>query len=349
MDVTTWTIAAAATIAGVWGAVTLANYLIRCSLRAPRVPHAAEPGAFGVPPNSLNETRIRGPRGKHLFGWFVTPDEAARRPMPAVLVIHGWGANAAMMSPVVAPLRSAGFAVLLIDARCHGRSDGEAFTSMPRFAEDIAAGLAWLRAAPDVDRDRIALIGHSVGAGAALLHASRFDDVRAVISVSAFAHPGDVMRRLMAAKRVPQPVAWYVLRYVQRVIGVSFDDIAPLHTLSRVRCPVLLVHGRADSTVPFSDAERLQMASRRATLLAVDGDHDLRESLAPHIDALVTFLDHAFRSPESGGDEAAGGAVFDQGLVGHASKRAVSKVLGEREPGDGELALDRARASRAYP
>jgi fermentation-respiration switch protein FrsA (DUF1100 family) len=77
---------------------------------------------------------------------------------------------------------------------------------------------------------------------------------------------------------------------VQRVIGARFDDIAPLHTLARVSCPVLLVHGRDDRTVPFADAQRLQAIAQQATLLPVDGDHDLRNSLAPHGAALVGFL-----------------------------------------------------------
>jgi len=75
--------------------------------------------------------------------------------------MDSWGAKAAMKWPVVAPLHAAGFAVLLIDARCHGRSDDERFTSMHRFAEDIAAGpgLAWLRLQPDVAAERMALLG----------------------------------------------------------------------------------------------------------------------------------------------------------------------------------------------
>ena len=32
------------------------------------------------------------------------------QPAPAVLVLHGWGANAATMWPLVAPLHAAGFA-----------------------------------------------------------------------------------------------------------------------------------------------------------------------------------------------------------------------------------------------
>jgi len=109
------------------------------------------------------------------------------------------------------------------------------------------------------------------------------------------------MRRFMAEKRVPYPVlGWYVMRHVQRVIGVSFDDIAPLATLPRVRCPTLLVHGRADGTVPVDDAQRLLAVSSRARLLLVDGDHDLREALAPHSQALVAFLRTACASPAAG-------------------------------------------------
>lgn len=252
----------------------------------------------GVADDVLHEVRIAGPRGKRLFGWYVCAPRAAPHPAPAVLVMHGWGANAAMMGAVVPPLHAAGFAVLLLDARCHGRSDDEAFTSMPRFAEDIAAGLAWLRAQPDIAANRLALLGHSVGAAAALLHASHHHDVRAVVSLSAFAHPHEVMRRFMAEKRVPYPVlGWYVLRHVQRVIGASFDDIAPLNTITRVRCPTLLVHGRSDATVPVSDAQRLQAASGHARLLLVDGDHDLRSPLAAHAPALVDFLQGACALP----------------------------------------------------
>jgi pimeloyl-ACP methyl ester carboxylesterase len=284
-------LAAAAGAGGVWALRRLAHGAILRALRAPRLAHIQGPDALGIAADRVREVRIPGPRGRQLFGWLVSPSVAAERPVPAVLVMHGWGANASMMWPVVPPLHAVGFAVLLVDARCHGRSDDETFTSMPRFAEDIAAGLTWLRLQPEVASDRLALLGHSVGAAAALLHASRHHDVRAVVSLSAFAHPREVMRRFMAGKHVPYPVlGWYVLRHVQRVIGVSFDDIAPLATLTRVRCPTLLVHGRKDGTVPVNDAQRLLAVSDRARLLLVDGDHDLREALAPHSQTLVDFL-----------------------------------------------------------
>lgn len=284
---------------GLLGVRHLAHLAILRGLRAPRITHALQAADLGAAVDRACAVRIPGPGGPGLFGWLVMPPEGNGRavgaPVPAVLALHGWGGNAAMMQPVVPPLNAAGFAVLLVDARCHGLSDGETFTSMPRFAEDIAAGLAWLRRQPGIDADRLALIGHSVGAAATLLHASEHRDVRAVISLSSFAHPREVMRRFMAGKRVPYPVlGWYVMRHVQRVIGTGFDAIAPQRTIALARCPVLLVHGLQDATVPFDDARRLQAASAGARLLPVAGDHDLSEALAPHAKELVGFLTSAF-------------------------------------------------------
>ncbi len=285
----------AAAVAVVWGLRLLAHAAILRGLRAPRVPHTQALTDHGIAANAVQAVRMAGPRGKQLSGWLVSPSGAQQHPphpVPAVLVMHGWGANASMMGAVAAPLHAAGFAVLLLDARCHGNSGDEPFTSMPRFAQDIAAGLAWLRTQPGIAADQLALLGHSVGAGACLLHASQHHDVCAVVSLSAFAHPTEVMRRLLADNRVPYPViGWYVLRHVQHVIGTTFNAIAPVHTIARVRCPVLLVHGNHDATVPVSDAQRLlAAASGPAQLLLIDGDHDLREAIDAHAPALVDFL-----------------------------------------------------------
>lgn len=273
-------------------------------LHAPRLRHEPPLSARPLPGGTLEPLRLPGPRGRGLAAWMVWPcRDAAPHQLPAVLAMHGWGANASTMWPVAAPLVNAGMAVLLLDARCHGDSDDEAFTSLPRFAEDIAAGLRWLGAQPRVDAGRIALLGHSVGAAAALLHASRTarqegQPVAAVVSLAAFAHPEELMRRILRERGVPYPVlGWAVLRHVQKAIGERFDAIAPVNTIRAVDVPVLLVHGRADETVPFEDAPRLQRAARAARLLAVDGGHDLREALAPHAAAIAEFLRQALQGP----------------------------------------------------
>jgi uncharacterized protein len=262
------------------------------ALRPHRLPH--HPPVVDLPRGGghLQPLTLTGHRGQRIAAWAVLPPAASpQHPVPAVLALHGWGANASTLWPLVEPLIEGGMAVLLLDASCHGASGDEAFSSLPRFAEDLASVRAELRRLPAIDPTRVALVGHSVGAGAVLLHAARAGGVAGVVSLSAFAHPQEVMHRWMTAMRLPR--RWLgptILTHVQSVIGERFDCIAPLASVPALDCPLLLVHGRHDTTVPADDARRLQAARPGAELLLVDGDHDLRTALAPHAARIVGFL-----------------------------------------------------------
>ncbi|HRM68491.1 MAG TPA: alpha/beta fold hydrolase [Thauera phenylacetica] len=288
--------AGAATLAG---GRALVHWGIRKGLAAPRVPHHTEPGVHGL---AFETLRIGTENGKALHAWFipgparaaVAEAEVATAAAPAVLVMHGWGGNAALMLPLARPLHEAGYATLFVDARCHGASDDDSFASLPRFAEDTEHAFAWLSARAGVDPARIALLGHSVGAGAVLFAASRTPQVAAVVSVAAFSHPAAMMRRWLAAKRIPEkPIGRYILDYVQKTIGHRFDDIAPVTTIARIRRPVLLVHGADDEVVPIDEAMQIY-AMRGDTpveLMTLTGDHESFADLEHHMGRLVGFLD----------------------------------------------------------
>jgi len=256
-----------------------------------RVPETHSPGELGL---RCDEVRIATANGRSLFGWFVPAADGGAA--PAVAVVHGWGGNAETMLPLARPLHGAGFAVLLFDARCHGRSDEDTFASLPRFAEDLEHALDWLQRQPGVDPRGIALVGHSVGAGAALLVASRRADVAAVVSLAAFSHPRAMMRRWLAAKRIPYfPLGWAVLRYVERVIGHRYDAIAPVASIRKLSCPTLLVHGAEDETVPVAEARAIHAArgGDHVQLKIVAGSHDdFGDSgdVANEVAELVAFL-----------------------------------------------------------
>ena len=108
-----------------------------------------------------------------------------------------------------------------------------------------------------------------------------------------------MMRRWLASKRVPHwPFGAYILAYVQRVIGFRFDDIAPCHTIARVTCPVLLVHGLEDDTVPVDEARQIHAArsSDAVELLLVPGSHDDYGDVTRHLAQLGDFLDRSMAS-----------------------------------------------------
>lgn len=260
-------------------------------LRPERVAHTPAIERLALRGGTLTPLQVHGQRGQRLATWLAQPAAAATAPVPLVVAVHGWGANASSLWPLVQPLVGEGLAVALFDVSSHGASSNEDFCSLPRFADDLAAVLQVLRGQPGIAPDRVALLGHSVGAAAVLLHAARQRDVRAVVSLSAFAHPREMMERWLRAHRIPRRwLGQVILEHVQHTIGARFDDIAPGLLLPQVGCPVMLVHGRHDTTVPLGDGLRLRAALGGGEWLVVDGDHDLRDALVPHAPRIIGFL-----------------------------------------------------------
>jgi len=275
----------------------LLHWGLRRSLRAPRLAHTRSPADLGLP---FTTARIPSAQGKSLHAWLIPAPASVPQPAPALVIVHGWGSNADLMLPLAPPLHAAGLALLFIDTRCHGASDDDTFASLPRFAEDTVHAVDWLAARSDIDSSRIALLGHSVGAGAVLLAASWRERITAVVSLAAFAHPAEMMQRWMIEQDLPDAVIGpYILRYVQHTIGYRFDVIAPVSTLPQLRCPVLLMHGEDDTVVPVADAHRLLAAadSGKVQLHIGPGGHDSMEAFLTVIGQVSGFLtEHCIQS-----------------------------------------------------
>ncbi|MBK1643988.1 alpha/beta hydrolase [Thiocapsa imhoffii] len=260
---------------------------VHLGFRAPRRRETGSPADFGL---AYERVTIPTLRGRHLFGWLL-PAPAATR---TLVILHGWGGNAEQMLPMAAPFVRAGFNVLLFDARNHGKSDGDTFSSLPRFAEDLGMAISWLHREHRERATCVAVLGHSVGAGAALFEASRNPHIAALISIAAFAHPSQVTEDAVRRLRLPRVVTMLIIRYVEWLIGHRFDTIAPVNTIARIPCPVLLVHGDADRVVPIHDAYHIIARANRPDhrlLEIADADHDSVERIEQHVGDLLGFLD----------------------------------------------------------
>jgi pimeloyl-ACP methyl ester carboxylesterase len=81
---------------------------------------------------------------------------------------------------------------------------------------------------------------------------------------------------------------------VEWVIGYRFEAIAPVNTVSRIACPVLLVHGRDDQTVPVEDARSIAGHCRapHVRLLEIaDAGHNSTEQIQRYAGELLRFLE----------------------------------------------------------
>lgn len=135
-------------------------------------------------------------QGARCVSWFWEPE--GRGPHPAVLLCHGFGAiKEARLDAYGDRFAQAGFAVLAFDYRHFGGSEGEPrhLGSVKRQLQDIAAALAYLRAQPCVDPERIALWGTSFGGGHVITAAARDPHVAAVVAQCPFTDGFDVVRK----------------------------------------------------------------------------------------------------------------------------------------------------------
>ncbi len=256
--------------------------------RAPRVEERTTPEHYGLP---FSQHWLTGVGNKRLYAWSI-PRPQSRT---TLVVVHGWGANAEMMLPLAPAFHAAEMELLLYDARSHGRSDGDSFSSLPRFAEDLATVLDWVKQRrPD---HRLVVFGHSIGAAAAILTASRRHDIDRVIGLSGFAHPRLVMNRHLDRPWLPRCMRSLVINYIQRVIGYRFDDIAPMNRISHVRCPVLLAHGSDDDVVPISDMRLIEANAtpgQPVRVLEIPGArHASLDKFKQQTDRLIAFIHQA--------------------------------------------------------
>lgn len=165
-----------------------------------------------------------------------------------ILFSHGNAEDIGTTEPFIKRMREAGFAVMVFDYQGYGTSHGIA-TEGNTYA-DIDAAYRYLTETRKVPPARIIVHGRSVGGGPVLDLASRVP-VAAVILESTFTS---------------------VSRVLTRIKLIPFDQFENIAKIAAVHCPVMVIHGRDDWTIPFHHGEALFAAANEPkTQLWVDG------------------------------------------------------------------------------
>ena len=140
--------------------------------------------------------------GQQLSGILHVPDDA-REPLPAVVVMHGFGGNKdGDTHRIEAELyASLGYVVLRFDMRGCGESEGQPGRILCQDeVADARNVVSWLAAQPQVRGDRIMLSGQSFGAAVGIYAGAVDQRVNAVVSIGGWGdgleksraqHPGE--------------------------------------------------------------------------------------------------------------------------------------------------------------
>jgi hypothetical protein len=172
---------------------------------------------------------------------------------PALLIAHGNFEFLDQQLDGAAGFVAAGIDVLMLEYPGYGRSAGSA--SRASIDHALRAAYDHLAERPDIDTNRIAALGRSLGSGPVMALALE-RRIAAVILQSGYAAVADFARERW--------LPGFLVR----------DDWDNVAALARWRGPLLIAHGRHDDVIPYAHAERLGRAAPHATLLTLECAHN---------------------------------------------------------------------------
>jgi fermentation-respiration switch protein FrsA (DUF1100 family) len=237
---------------GVWVAYRRGHGLVHPR----RILPSRTPADVGIA--QWHDVSFQSEDGLALYGWYVPAQNGA-----TVILVHGLGGNRAQLLDDAALLVEAGYGVLLFDLRNSGASEGEVTTLGYLETMDVGGAIAFLEAQPEVDPERLGLLGHSMGGATAIRAMARYPQVRALVAESTFTSIEDnVSESITALTGLPPfPFAPLVVWFGEQEAGIDMEQVAPVDAIGTISPrPVLIVHGERDSVISPENAPRLYAA-----------------------------------------------------------------------------------------
>jgi fermentation-respiration switch protein FrsA (DUF1100 family) len=221
------------------------------------------------------EVRFDAPDDLELAGWFIPPDP--QKDGATLIFVHGLGGNREEFLDEAAMLAGHGYGALLFDLRNHGQSEGTITTLGYAEVEDVRGAVAYLLMRPEVNPERIGLVGSSMGGAVAIRATARIPEIRAVVVQSAFSSlEGNVSQGVRALTGLPLPLAPLVIWFGEREAGIQLRQVRPIDDVGRIAPrAIMFIHGEQDPVVGVSNSLRLYGAARepKALLLIPNAGH----------------------------------------------------------------------------
>jgi uncharacterized protein len=258
-------------------------------------------------PYIAEDVVVKTPAGHTLAGTLTLPKGASRKErVSAIVTVTGSGPqdrDENIGLPGFRPFRQLadslarrGIAVLRMDDRGTGASGGSFKGSTSAdFAEDVRAGLAYLRTRPEIRADRLGVLGHSEGAIIAPMVADKEPTLRAIVLLAGIAQPGRTALHFQLKNQIehntkltPEMRDSQIAEIPKRIDAMMAADpwmkffltYDPAPTMRRVKTPVLILTGSRDQQAVPEQVAKQEAAFKEG------GNKDVTARVVPDVNHL---------------------------------------------------------------
>ena len=235
--------------------------------------------------------------GLKLYASYIPTKEPTDK---LIIAFHGYRSSArADFSPIFKKLLNNGYSLLLVDQRCHSRSDGKyiGFGVLERLDVCDWASFAADRFGADT---KIYLYGVSMGAASVTMSSTLTlpKNVRGIIADCGFSAPYAIVKHVLRnhKKIPPYPTAYFINIWTNLLAGYDLKKASSIKAIKQSSLPLLLIHGAEDRYVPTEMSRIVYNARPKNTrLVIVEGARHARSHLVNetlYLEEIVKFIEN---------------------------------------------------------
>jgi len=191
------------------------------------------PEQYGL--RGFTENILKSHDGIALQSWFKPPAPG----MPVILYFHGNASHMGNRAGIYSALAGKGFGVLSLSYRGYGKSEG--MPSEQGLYSDARTAVKFLTEDTKIPLSNIILYGESLGTGIAVQMATEYQ-------------VGGLILQAPYTSVVGRAAEIYFFIPVRKVLREHFNS---LDKISKVKSPLLIIHGALDTTIPIRHGKTL--------------------------------------------------------------------------------------------
>jgi dipeptidyl aminopeptidase/acylaminoacyl peptidase len=224
----------------------------------------------GIPQSSFVEPeliRFKTFDGREVPAWYYRPQTAAAGgKLPVLVSVHGGpeGQETPGFSSIYQYFISRGYAVLAPNVR-GSTGYGKTYAHLDDVrkredsVKDLAAAVEWLKTSGGADARRIAVMGGSYGGYMTLAAITLYPELwAAAVDTVGIANFESFLKNTSGYRRKLREVEYGTL---ERDLDF-LKSISPLYKVNQIKTPLMVIHGKNDPRVPYTEAEQIVKALR---------------------------------------------------------------------------------------